>query len=260
MAEILFKAHVKKIADSDGDVQVVLKVQQADEVWAELGKVRNLNVWVTLQTEQATLEDLERIAAEELKRGRQTTLFDPSPVGPQSVTVDRTGFQVPREIEVGGEKLLVQPGPPPEEGAEPYVGPTEFVCNGCGEIHPEIIGACSCGGREYTERPATPVEPLVPVPCDRCGGSGSDPDLDSSCEDQTCQACLGTGEVFKGCGYIPSPDVAEQLVEAADTCPDCKGARLIDWEPCKTCDATGKLPPRAEDRTDVLKEVPVDAE
>ena len=76
----------------------------------------------------------------------------------------------------------------------------------------------------------------VAVPCERCEGSGAEPDT----QVRTCPTCSGSGRVRQ-----VSRSVFGEFVRAG-TCPTCSGAgKLID-QPCEQCRGTGRV---IEERT-----------
>jgi molecular chaperone DnaJ len=76
----------------------------------------------------------------------------------------------------------------------------------------------------------------VAVPCERCNGSGAEPDTPV----RTCPTCNGSGRVRQ-----VSRSVFGEFVRAG-TCPTCSGAgKLID-QPCEKCSGAGRV---IEERT-----------
>jgi molecular chaperone DnaJ len=76
----------------------------------------------------------------------------------------------------------------------------------------------------------------VAVPCDRCAGSGAEPDTAVT----TCPTCSGSGRVRQ-----VSRSVFGEFVRAG-TCPTCSGAGKLIEQPCEKCSGTGRV---IEERT-----------
>ena len=76
----------------------------------------------------------------------------------------------------------------------------------------------------------------VAVPCDRCDGSGAEPDTKVT----TCPACGGSGRVRQ-----VSRSVFGEFVRAG-TCPTCNGAGKLIEHPCEKCQGAGRV---MEERT-----------
>jgi molecular chaperone DnaJ len=76
----------------------------------------------------------------------------------------------------------------------------------------------------------------VAVPCDRCAGSGAEPDTPVT----TCPTCGGSGRVRQ-----VSRSVFGEFVRAG-TCPTCSGAGKLIERPCDKCDGAGRV---LEERT-----------
>jgi molecular chaperone DnaJ len=76
----------------------------------------------------------------------------------------------------------------------------------------------------------------VAVPCDRCDGSGAEPDTNIT----TCQTCGGSGRVRQ-----VSRSVFGEFVRAG-TCPTCNGAGKLIEHPCEKCQGAGRV---LEERT-----------
>jgi len=74
------------------------------------------------------------------------------------------------------------------------------------------------------------------VPCDRCDGSGAEPDTAVT----TCPTCGGSGRVRQ-----VSRSVFGEFVRAG-TCPTCNGAGKLIEHPCKKCQGAGRV---LEERT-----------
>ena len=71
----------------------------------------------------------------------------------------------------------------------------------------------------------------VAVPCDRCAGSGAEPDTPVT----TCPTCGGSGRVRQ-----VSRSVFGEFVRAG-TCPTCSGAGKLIEHPCEKCDGAGRV-------------------
>jgi molecular chaperone DnaJ len=82
----------------------------------------------------------------------------------------------------------------------------------------------------------------VAVPCDRCAGSGAEPDTPVT----TCPTCAGSGRVRQ-----VSRSVFGEFVRAG-TCPTCSGAGKLIEQPCEKCSGSGRV---LEERT-VEVEIP----
>jgi len=76
----------------------------------------------------------------------------------------------------------------------------------------------------------------VAVPCDRCAGSGAEPDTPVT----TCPTCGGSGRVRQ-----VSRSVFGEFVRAG-TCPTCNGAGKLIERPCDKCNGAGRV---LEERT-----------
>jgi len=76
----------------------------------------------------------------------------------------------------------------------------------------------------------------VAVPCDRCEGSGAEPDTPVT----TCPTCGGSGRVRQ-----VSRSVFGEFVRAG-TCPTCSGAGKLIEHPCEKCEGAGRV---LEERT-----------
>jgi molecular chaperone DnaJ len=76
----------------------------------------------------------------------------------------------------------------------------------------------------------------VAVPCDRCAGSGAEPDTAVT----TCPTCSGSGRVRQ-----VSRSVFGEFVRAG-TCPTCNGAGKLIEQACEKCSGTGRV---IEERT-----------
>jgi molecular chaperone DnaJ len=76
----------------------------------------------------------------------------------------------------------------------------------------------------------------VAVPCDRCSGSGAEPDTPVT----TCPTCGGSGRVRQ-----VSRSVFGEFVRAG-TCPTCSGAGKLIEHPCEKCSGAGRV---IEERT-----------
>jgi molecular chaperone DnaJ len=76
----------------------------------------------------------------------------------------------------------------------------------------------------------------VAVPCDRCNGSGAEPDTPIT----TCPTCGGNGRVRQ-----VSRSVFGEFVRAG-TCPTCNGAGKLIEHQCEHCRGTGRV---VEERT-----------
>jgi len=76
----------------------------------------------------------------------------------------------------------------------------------------------------------------VAVPCDRCSGSGAEPDTPVT----TCPTCGGSGRVRQ-----VSRSVFGEFVRAG-TCPTCSGAGKLIEHPCEKCQGAGRV---LEERT-----------
>jgi molecular chaperone DnaJ len=76
----------------------------------------------------------------------------------------------------------------------------------------------------------------VAVPCERCAGSGAEPDTPVT----TCPTCGGSGRVRQ-----VSRSVFGEFVRAG-TCPTCNGAGKLIEHPCENCDGAGRV---IEERT-----------
>jgi len=76
----------------------------------------------------------------------------------------------------------------------------------------------------------------VAVPCDRCAGSGAEPDTTVT----TCTTCGGSGRVRQ-----VSRSVFGEFVRAG-TCPTCNGAGKLIEHPCEKCQGAGRV---MEERT-----------
>jgi molecular chaperone DnaJ len=76
----------------------------------------------------------------------------------------------------------------------------------------------------------------VAVPCDRCNGSGAEPDTPIT----TCPTCGGNGRVRQ-----VSRSVFGEFVRAG-TCPTCNGAGKLIEHQCEQCRGTGRV---VEERT-----------
>jgi len=76
----------------------------------------------------------------------------------------------------------------------------------------------------------------VAVPCDRCAGSGAEPDTPVT----TCPTCGGSGRVRQ-----VSRSVFGEFVRAG-TCPTCSGAGKLIEQPCENCQGAGRV---IEERT-----------
>jgi molecular chaperone DnaJ len=76
----------------------------------------------------------------------------------------------------------------------------------------------------------------VAVPCDRCNGSGAEPDTPIT----TCPTCGGNGRVRQ-----VSRSVFGEFVRAG-TCPTCNGAGKLIEHQCEQCRGTGRV---LEERT-----------
>jgi molecular chaperone DnaJ len=76
----------------------------------------------------------------------------------------------------------------------------------------------------------------VAVPCDRCNGSGAEPDTPIT----TCPTCGGNGRVRQ-----VSRSVFGEFVRAG-TCPTCNGAGKLIEHKCEQCRGTGRV---LEERT-----------
>jgi molecular chaperone DnaJ len=76
----------------------------------------------------------------------------------------------------------------------------------------------------------------VAVPCDRCGGSGAEPDTPIT----TCPTCGGSGRVRQ-----VSRSVFGEFVRAG-TCPTCNGAGKLIEHSCEKCQGAGRV---MEERT-----------
>jgi molecular chaperone DnaJ len=76
----------------------------------------------------------------------------------------------------------------------------------------------------------------VAVPCERCGGSGAEPDTQVT----TCPTCGGSGRVRQ-----VSRSVFGEFVRAG-TCPTCSGAGKLIEHPCEKCNGAGRV---LEERT-----------
>ena len=74
------------------------------------------------------------------------------------------------------------------------------------------------------------------VPCDRCNGSGAEPDTPIT----TCPTCGGSGRVRQ-----VSRSVLGEFVRAG-TCPTCSGAGKLIERPCEKCQGAGRV---MEERT-----------
>ena len=90
MPTVRFTALVKKL-QMTSDVQVVLQVLRPDETAPKLVPMRNVKVWVEMETEQPDLIH----GAEEPDQDAQMRL-----------TFDETGFQVPAEAGEPGESVV----------------------------------------------------------------------------------------------------------------------------------------------------------
>jgi molecular chaperone DnaJ len=64
--------------------------------------------------------------------------------------------------------------------------------------------------------------------CSTCGGAGSQPGTSP----RTCPACMGSGRVSQGKGFM----------QFSQTCPTCRGAGTINPNPCRTCNGRGVVP------------------
>jgi molecular chaperone DnaJ len=71
----------------------------------------------------------------------------------------------------------------------------------------------------------------VAVPCDRCAGSGAEPNTPVT----TCATCGGNGRVRQ-----VSRSVFGEFVRAG-TCPTCGGAGKLIEQPCEKCDGAGRV-------------------
>jgi molecular chaperone DnaJ len=71
----------------------------------------------------------------------------------------------------------------------------------------------------------------VAVPCDRCAGSGAEPDTPVT----TCPTCGGSGRVRQ-----VSRSVFGEFVRAG-TCPTCSGAGKLIEHPCDKCNGAGRV-------------------
>lgn len=91
MPTVRFTALVKKIQMAS-EVQVVLQLLRPDETAAKLVPMRNLKVWIDMETEQPDLEDGENRGSE--------------PDAQMRLTFDETGFQVPAEAGEPGESVV----------------------------------------------------------------------------------------------------------------------------------------------------------
>jgi molecular chaperone DnaJ len=76
----------------------------------------------------------------------------------------------------------------------------------------------------------------VAVPCDRCSGSGAEPDTPVT----TCPTCGGSGRVRQ-----VSRSVFGEFVRAG-TCPTCSGGGKLLEHPCEKCQGAGRV---LEERT-----------
>jgi molecular chaperone DnaJ len=76
----------------------------------------------------------------------------------------------------------------------------------------------------------------VAVPCDRCSGSGAEPDTPVT----TCPTCGGSGRVRQ-----VSRSVFGEFVRAG-TCPTCSGGGKLIEHPCEKCQGAGRV---IEERT-----------
>jgi molecular chaperone DnaJ len=76
----------------------------------------------------------------------------------------------------------------------------------------------------------------VAIPCDRCGGSGAEPDTPVT----TCPTCGGSGRVRQ-----VSRSVFGEFVRAG-TCPTCGGGGKLIEHPCEKCQGAGRV---LEERT-----------
>jgi molecular chaperone DnaJ len=76
----------------------------------------------------------------------------------------------------------------------------------------------------------------VAVPCDRCAGSGAEPDTPVT----TCTTCGGSGRVRQ-----VSRSVFGEFVRAG-ACPTCNGAGRLIEHPCEKCQGAGRV---MEERT-----------
>jgi len=76
----------------------------------------------------------------------------------------------------------------------------------------------------------------VAVPCDRCNGSGAEPETPV----RTCPTCNGNGRVRQ-----VSRSVFGEFVRAG-TCPTCSGAGKLIEQPCERCSGAGRV---IEERT-----------
>ncbi|MFL5917290.1 MAG: molecular chaperone DnaJ [Gaiellaceae bacterium] len=76
----------------------------------------------------------------------------------------------------------------------------------------------------------------VAVPCDRCGGSGAEPDTPV----RTCPTCGGNGRVRQ-----VSRSVFGEFVRTG-TCPTCSGSGKLIEQHCEQCDGAGRV---IEERT-----------
>jgi molecular chaperone DnaJ len=76
----------------------------------------------------------------------------------------------------------------------------------------------------------------VAVPCDRCSGSGAEPDTPVT----TCPTCGGSGRVRQ-----VSRSVFGEFVRAG-TCPTCSGGGKLIEHPCEKCQGAGRV---LEERT-----------
>jgi molecular chaperone DnaJ len=71
----------------------------------------------------------------------------------------------------------------------------------------------------------------VAVPCDRCDGSGAEPDTPVT----TCPTCGGSGRVRQ-----VSRSVFGEFVRAG-TCPTCSGVGKLIEHPCEKCQGAGRV-------------------
>jgi hypothetical protein len=184
MAQARFTAIVKKI-DMSSDVKMQLLILQADDVLPDLLPMRATRVWISMETEQPDLEDVERINA--LRN-------DDEDEGPRQLTFDETGFNVPAvEVGVGAPEREqgMEAARPEAEPDPPYDGPTEFVCEFCGWKTPELEGSCKeCGCSQFKEVPVeeTPSETSLWITCPDCNGTGGE-------TEDHCPTCDGRGKV-----------------------------------------------------------------
>jgi molecular chaperone DnaJ len=90
---------------------------------------------------------------------------------------------------------------------------------------------------------ATGVEKAVSIkllnPCDRCSGSGAEPDTSIT----VCPTCKGSGEVRRAQQSFFGP------VVSVSVCPNCAGDGKIVASPCKKCRGEGRI--RSEEQVTI---------